>query len=47
MNTGGEVKEGDVLLKLENIHMAFGKVQALNGLDLEVRKGEIHSIIGP
>jgi len=27
--------------------MAFGKVQALNGVDLEVRKGEIHSIIGP
>jgi branched-chain amino acid transport system ATP-binding protein len=47
MNTAGEAKEGDVLLKLENIHMAFGKVQALNGVDLEVRKGEIHSIIGP
>jgi len=47
MNTAGEVKEGDVLLKLENIHMAFGKVAALNGVDLEVKKGEIHSIIGP
>ena len=47
MNNANEVKEGDVILKLENIHMAFGKVQALNGVDLEVRKGEIHSIIGP
>jgi branched-chain amino acid transport system ATP-binding protein len=47
MNTTGGVKEGDVLLRLEDIFMAFGKVQALNGVDLEVRKGEIHSIIGP
>ena len=47
VNSEGEMKEGDVLLKLENIFMAFGRVQALNGIDLEVRKGEIHSIIGP
>lgn len=42
-----EIKEGDTLLKLENIHMSFGKVKALNGVSLEVKKGEIHSIIGP
>ena len=47
MNKAGEMEEGDVILKLEDIHMAFGKVQALNGVDLEVKKGEIHSIIGP
>ena len=47
MNSAGEVKEGDVILKAENIHMSFGKVQALSGVDLEIRKGEIHSIIGP
>jgi len=47
MNTTGEVQEGEVLLKLEDIFMAFGKVQALNGVSLEVKKGEIHSIIGP
>lgn len=39
--------ETEVLLKLENIHMYFGRVAALAGVDLEVRKGEIHSIIGP
>ncbi len=43
----GEVKEGDTLLRLENIHMYFGKVAALVGVSLEVKKGEIHSIIGP
>ncbi|MBW1690600.1 MAG: ABC transporter ATP-binding protein [Deltaproteobacteria bacterium] len=47
MNTTGEVQAGEAILKLEDIYMAFGKVQALNGVDLEVKKGEIHSIIGP
>jgi branched-chain amino acid transport system ATP-binding protein len=52
--TGGPLLEsvkdrgdGEVLLKLENIHMFFGKVCALSGVDLEVKKGEIHSVIGP
>ncbi|MBW1798437.1 MAG: ATP-binding cassette domain-containing protein, partial [Deltaproteobacteria bacterium] len=43
----GELKEGDTLLKLEDIHMSFGKVQAIAGVSMEVKKGEIHSIIGP
>lgn len=37
----------DVQLKVENIHMAFGGVQALLGVSFEVKKGEIFSIIGP
>lgn len=41
------LKEGETLLKLDDIHMSFGKVSALNGVSLEVKKGEIHSIIGP
>ncbi len=40
-------KNDDVLLKLEDIHMYFGKVQALQGINLKIRKGEIHSVIGP
>ena len=43
----GELKDGDTILKLENVHMYFGKVAALAGVNLEVRKGTIHSIIGP
>ena len=43
----GELKEGDTMLKIEDIHMYFGKVAALAGVSLEVKKGEIHSIIGP
>jgi branched-chain amino acid transport system ATP-binding protein len=38
---------GDVQLKVENIHMAFGGVQALMGVSFEVKKGEIFSVIGP
>ncbi|MCP4665686.1 MAG: ABC transporter ATP-binding protein [Deltaproteobacteria bacterium] len=43
----GELKEGDTILKLDDVHMYFGKVAALAGVSLEVKKGEIHSIIGP
>jgi branched-chain amino acid transport system ATP-binding protein len=39
--------EADTLLKIENVHMYFGRVAALAGVNLEVKKGEIHSIIGP
>ena len=42
-----DINEGDVILKLEDVHMYFGQVAALAGVDLEVKKGEIHSIIGP
>jgi len=37
----------DVLLELDDIHMSFGKVQALAGVSLKIRQGEIHSVIGP
>jgi branched-chain amino acid transport system ATP-binding protein len=47
MVQAGELREGDTLLRLEDVHMYFGKVAALSGVNLEVRKGEIHSIIGP
>jgi len=42
-----DLKEGDALLELKDIHMYFGKVEALSGINLTVRKGEIHSVIGP
>ena len=36
-----------VLLELRDVHMHFGKVTALSGVNLQIRKGEIHSVIGP
>jgi len=37
----------EVQLKVDNLHMAFGGVQALMGVSFEAKKGEIFSIIGP
>src|SRR5512139_911102 len=42
-----DLRSEDTILKLEKVHMYFGRVAALAGVDLEVKKGEIHSIIGP
>ena len=36
----------ELLLKMENIHKWFGKVHALDGVDVEVNKGEVVGIIG-
>ncbi len=38
--------EHEIRLKLEDIGKSFPGVRALNGIDLEVRSGEIHAIIG-
>jgi lipoprotein-releasing system ATP-binding protein len=35
------------MIKVENIHKSFGTLQVLKGIDLEVSKGEIVSIVGP
>ena len=37
----------EVLLELKELQMAFGKVAALAGVNLTIRRGEIHSVIGP
>lgn len=47
MGQARDIKEGDTILRLEDVHMYFGQVAALAGVDLDVKKGEIHSIIGP
>ncbi|MCG6909974.1 MAG: ABC transporter ATP-binding protein [Deltaproteobacteria bacterium] len=35
------------LLQIENLKLAFGGVQVLNGVDIAVNQGDIFSIIGP
>ena len=37
----------DVLIRVNGLHMDFGTVKALNGVDLEIRKGDVTVIIGP
>lgn len=35
------------MIKVEQIHKSFGDLQVLKGIDLEVNKGEVVSIVGP
>jgi branched-chain amino acid transport system ATP-binding protein len=34
-------------IRIENLYLSFGKVQALSGVDAEIRENEILAIIGP
>jgi branched-chain amino acid transport system permease protein len=38
---------GDRMLSLRGIALSFGNVRAIDGLDLDVRPGQIHGLIGP
>jgi branched-chain amino acid transport system ATP-binding protein len=40
-------KIGDVILKVENISLAFGGVKALSDISFDVREHEVRAIIGP
>jgi len=42
-----ERRIGDVILKLDNISLAFGGVAALTDISFDVREHEIRAIIGP
>ncbi|MFD8496066.1 ATP-binding cassette domain-containing protein [Amycolatopsis sp. NPDC059657] len=35
------------VIEISGLHKAFGRTQALNGLDLTVRAGEVHGFLGP
>lgn len=37
----------DILLKIKDLHASIGENEILKGIDIEIRKGEIHAIMGP
>ena len=37
---------GEVILELEDVHTYYGRIEALKGVSLEVREGEIVTLIG-
>ena len=40
-------QQGEVLLKVDAISLAFGGVRALTEVSFDIREGEIRAIIGP
>jgi polar amino acid transport system ATP-binding protein len=38
---------GDLMVKAERVHKAFGRNDVLKGIDLEVARGEVMCILGP
>jgi Fe-S cluster assembly ATP-binding protein len=45
MNNGGLIME--TILKINNLHSSIQETKILKGLNLEMKKGEIHAIMGP
>jgi polar amino acid transport system ATP-binding protein len=41
------MKTNEVILSLKDIHKSFGKLEVLKGVDLDIHKSEVISIIGP
>ena len=39
-------RAGDVLLKVEGLESCYGRIKALKGMDLEVRRGETVALVG-
>jgi branched-chain amino acid transport system ATP-binding protein len=42
----GTAASGDVLLRVEDLHVSYGAITALRGVSLEVRRGQIVTLIG-
>jgi ABC-type transporter Mla maintaining outer membrane lipid asymmetry ATPase subunit MlaF len=41
------VNEKEVVVRARNVHKAFGSNKVLNGVDVDVHKGEVLCIMGP
>jgi branched-chain amino acid transport system ATP-binding protein len=46
-DTPGGPSDEQAVLRLDDIHLSFGAVTAIDGVSLEVRPGELHAVIGP
>ena len=39
--------KNDILLEIKNLHASIGDKEILKGIDLSLRRGEIHAVMGP
>ena len=39
--------ENDILLDIRGLHASIGDKEILKGIDLTIRKGEVHAVMGP
>ena len=46
MNALRETPAGDVLLKVSGLESCYGRIKALKGMDVEVRRGETVALVG-
>jgi len=47
MSKHPHLHEHEVILEVKDLRVAYGKVEALHGVDLTIRRGEIVTVIGP
>jgi len=47
MSKHPHLHENEVILEIKDLRVAYGKVEALHGVDLTIRCGEIVTVIGP
>jgi branched-chain amino acid transport system ATP-binding protein len=46
VNSGASQKDPQVILTLDDVHTFYGSIEALKGISIEVREGEIVTLIG-
>ncbi len=47
LNTTPEAADDNVMLKLLNVESAYGPIKAIRGVSLQVRRGEIATVLAP
>ena len=49
MNTENksEIKNGDVLISVKNLQKSFGDIKVLQGIDIDIHKGDVVVVVGP
>ena len=49
MNTENktDIKNGDVLISVKGLQKSFGDIKVLQGIDIDIHKGDVVVVVGP